>query len=99
MSNKHPTVSPPTTQTHHQEMNRVIAFAAAILNTNEAATYLNVKPTTLEQWRWNGRGPLYVKIGRSVKYRLADLDTFVTERVFTSTTEEQASKREVDNAN
>jgi len=61
------------------------------LRTPEAAIYLNVKPATLEMWRWNGRGPRFVKIGRSVRYRQSDLDAFLAERVFTSTTEAQAA--------
>jgi len=61
------------------------------LKTPEAARYLNVQTATLEQWRWNGRGPRYVKIGRSVRYRTADLEAFLTERIFTSTTEAQAA--------
>lgn len=61
------------------------------LRTTEAAAYLNVQPATLEQWRWNGRGPTFVKIGRSVRYRQTDLDAFINARVFTSTTEAQAA--------
>lgn len=60
------------------------------LTTNQAAQYLNVQPATLEQWRWNGRGPKFVKISRSVRYRLADLEAFLEARVFGSTTEAQA---------
>ena len=59
------------------------------LKTSEAAAYLNVEPTTLEQWRWNGRGPRFVKISRAVRYRLSDLDAFLEARVFSSTTEAQ----------
>lgn len=62
-----------------------------VKNTKEAAAYLNLRPTTLDQWRWSGRGPRFVKIGRSVRYRIADLDAFLAERVYTSTTEAQAA--------
>lgn len=64
---------------------------AHAMKTPEAATYLNVQPATLEQWRWNGRGPRFVKIGRSVRYRIADLEAFLDSRVFASTTEAQAA--------
>ncbi len=60
------------------------------LKTEEAAEFLQVKPATLEQWRWSGKGPLFVKLGRSVMYRKADLDAFIAARVFGSTTEAQA---------
>ncbi|EKE09755.1 MAG: hypothetical protein ACD_16C00113G0002 [uncultured bacterium] len=74
--------SPPTTTPYPS--------VAPTLKTPEAAAYLNVQPATLEQWRWNGRGPRFAKIGRSVRYRQADLDTFLEARVFASTTEAQA---------
>lgn len=64
---------------------------ASTLTTPEAAAYLNIKPATLEQWRWNGRGPRFCKISRSVRYRKIDLDAFLEERVFSSTTEAQAA--------
>jgi excisionase family DNA binding protein len=64
--------------------------APPILRTAEAAAFLNVQPSTLEQWRWNGKGPRFVKIGRSVRYRQSDLDDFLEARVFSSTTEAQA---------
>lgn len=76
MPNKHHTVTP---------------TPAAVLNTLEAAAYLNIRPSTLEQWRWNGRGPRFCKIGRSCRYRVADLDAFLNDRAFVSTTEAQAA--------
>ena len=90
MPKKLPTVLPPPSQTDGQ-INKVIAVVAAALTTTEAANYLNVKPATLEQWRWNGRGPQFCKIGRSCRYRIADLDAFLAERVYKSTTEAQAA--------
>jgi hypothetical protein len=35
-----------------------------------------ISPRTLEQWRWQGRGPRYLKIGGRVVYRLADVEAF-----------------------
>lgn len=60
------------------------------LTTRQAADYLGLKETTLEQWRWSGRGPRFVKLGRVCRYRLADLEAFVETRIFSSTTEAQA---------
>lgn len=42
-----------------------------------AASYLSVKVETLRTWRKQGRGPLYRKLGRCVRYRLSDLFEFV----------------------
>ncbi|ACH40489.1 MAG: hypothetical protein ACD_55C00119G0007 [uncultured bacterium] len=63
----------------------------ALLTTAEAAAYLKQKPSTLEQHRWQGVGCPFVKIGRSVRYRQADLDAFLEARVFSSTTEAQSA--------
>jgi len=59
--------------------------------TEAAAEFLQIKPTTLEQWRWNGKGPRFIKMGRCVRYRLSDLEAFIEGRAFTSTTEAQAA--------
>jgi hypothetical protein len=91
MTKELPPVLPPPAQSDNR-IKKVIAVVAAVLNTPAAAEYIDHQPATLEQWRWNGRGPLFVKIGRSVRYRISDLDAFLAERVFTSTTEAQAAK-------
>lgn len=57
------------------------------LDTLEAARYLKVKPSTLNQWRWNGRGPRFCKIGRLCRYRIADLDAFLEARCVSSTSD------------
>jgi excisionase family DNA binding protein len=47
----------------------------------EAASYLGVSETTLAIWKSTGRYSLPVyKIGRLVKYKKADLDTFIASR-------------------
>lgn len=61
------------------------------LTTKQAAEFLQVKETTLEQWRWNGKGPRFIKLGRCVRYRRTDIETFVEGRTYTSTTEAQAA--------
>jgi len=35
-----------------------------------------ISPRTLEQWRWQGRGPRYLKVGAHVIYRLSDIEAF-----------------------
>ncbi len=63
------------------------------LTTEDAAKFLNVKPSTLEQNRWKGTGPRFVKIGRSVRYRMADLEAYLDANVFNSTTEAQTGRK------
>jgi hypothetical protein len=35
-----------------------------------------ISPRTLDQWRWQGRGPRFLKIGGRVVYRLSDIEAF-----------------------
>ncbi|MDP2805348.1 MAG: helix-turn-helix domain-containing protein [Gallionellaceae bacterium] len=45
---------------------------------SQAAAYLGIKPQTLASWACNHRNAIpFIKIGRSVKYCLADLDAFI----------------------
>ena len=50
-----------------------------------AAAFLAVSPKTLRKWRCVGGGPVFIKVGRAVRYRQSDLDDFVAERARTST--------------
>ena len=48
-----------------------------LLDTGEAAAYLHLSPRTLERYRVTGEGPRFLKLGRRVLYRRADLDTWI----------------------
>ncbi|ACH40466.1 MAG: hypothetical protein ACD_55C00119G0002 [uncultured bacterium] len=60
---------------------------STLLTTREAAEVLRVKESTLHQWRWQGRGPAFVKVGRLVRYRVAEVEAYIAARLFPSTTE------------
>lgn len=70
--------------------------SARLLTSNQAAEYLRCKPQTLRKWRLHGRGPRYVRLGDStaapVAYRITDLEAWIAERVFTSTSQETVSR-------
>ncbi len=52
-----------------------------LLSTPEAAEYVGSQPHTLEVWRSTGRYRVpFVKIGRLVRYRRADLDAWLKSR-------------------
>lgn len=52
-----------------------------LLSREEAAEYLGVSPKTLATWACTKRYPLpVVKLGRAVKYRVADLEKFIESR-------------------
>jgi len=67
----------------------------ALWKTPAAAAYLGIQPSTLEQWRWTGGGPNYLKLGKFVRYRQSDLDDYLVKRVFSSTTEAQAAQGKI----
>ena len=48
-----------------------------LLTTPKAAEYLGLSRNTLNRWRWDGRGPRYLKLGSAVRYRQSDLDAFI----------------------
>lgn len=58
-----------------------------LVDTVEAASQLGWKPNTLEKLRVRGEGPPFVKLGRSVRYRVADLESYVAARIVNSTSE------------
>lgn len=57
------------------------------LNTDEAAKYTGLSRSTLEKARLYGGGPKFMKLGRSVKYRIEDLDAWMNARLVSSTAE------------
>lgn len=49
-----------------------------LLTTQEAADLLRLKKTTLEIWRVQGRGPVFVKLGARVLYERSALEEYAT---------------------
>lgn len=65
---------------------------AVLLNEIQAGRYLGGKATpvsarTLQRWRMEGVGPLFVRIGRLVRYRRTDLDEWLAARIRQSTSD------------
>jgi predicted DNA-binding transcriptional regulator AlpA len=58
-----------------------------IVNTEAAAHLLNVSAVTLAKWRVTGEGPRFLKFGRSVKYRISDLEEWIQDQQRESTAE------------
>lgn len=50
----------------------------ALLSEIQAADFLNLSIRTLQAWRAQGRGPSFVHAGRSIRYRLADLHSWIS---------------------
>ena len=52
-----------------------------LLTRDQAAEYLGIKPQTLAVWATTHRYDLpFIKVGRSVRYRVSDLDAFLEQR-------------------
>jgi len=66
-----------------------------LITGGEAATILRVSLTLLRRWRRQGSGPVFRKLGRTVRYRPNDLSDFVASagRVSTSSTSGSSSGR------
>jgi predicted DNA-binding transcriptional regulator AlpA len=58
-----------------------------LLTPNETATSLGVSLSWLAKARLRGDGPLYVKIGRAVRYRESGIRDYLRARTRTSTSE------------
>lgn len=68
-----------------------------LLSAREAAELLNITEATLRFWRCKGRGPKFLKFGTAkqagVAYYAADIDAWLAERKFASTTEHSEAAR------
>jgi predicted DNA-binding transcriptional regulator AlpA len=49
-----------------------------LLTEKDVAKSLRVSVATVRRWRTHGGGPRFCKIGASVRYRPADVSTFVS---------------------
>ena len=64
-----------------QNLQNLIAAGADLLDEHAAATMLDLSPGTLSVWRSTGRYNLpFLKIGRNVRYRRADLQMWLEAR-------------------
>jgi predicted DNA-binding transcriptional regulator AlpA len=64
-----------------------IAACSNIMRTRDAAAYIGLAESTLEKRRVSGGGPKFIRLGRSIRYRVEDLEAFLAEHVFGSTSE------------
>lgn len=51
-----------------------------LLSNDELARFLGVPPKTLAHWRYLGKGPRFVPIGRYVRYRECDVDSWLAKQ-------------------
>jgi len=67
----------------------MITMEKQLLNQDEAAEFIDIKPQTLAAWRCKGMNDLpFVKVGRAVRYRRSDLEAWMEQRTATCTVTE-----------
>jgi predicted DNA-binding transcriptional regulator AlpA len=69
----------------------VMEIAMTLLTGREAAHVLRLSERTIERLRVNGRGPKFVRINHSIRYRQQDLDAYIAARVVGSTSQERTN--------
>ena len=58
-----------------------------LYNEKETAKLLSLSVKTLQRYRYTGGGPIYVKLGKSVRYKESDIAKYVSVRTRNITTE------------
>jgi predicted DNA-binding transcriptional regulator AlpA len=62
-----------------------------LVTQRQAAEMLCLSERTLERFRVSGSGPKFVRMGKSVRYRLSDVEAWIASRVVGSTSERTAA--------
>lgn len=71
-------ISPPTTT----------SLLDSLITPSTLAERLGTTERSLSEWRITGRGPRFIRVGRSVRYRPEAVDTWLLAQEFASTSEE-----------
>lgn len=75
------------TQKLHTRDTEPSVLGEQLIAENRAATFLCISVRTLQAWRVQGVGPRFCKIGRAVRYRSYDLETWIEARSRSSTSD------------
>jgi excisionase family DNA binding protein len=60
-------------------MTSAVAEPRPLMSPEQAAGYLGVPVLTLTAWRSKRIGPRFYRVGRHVRYRLVDLDAWLSQ--------------------
>lgn len=82
-----------------QVLQRYQGIDPALVDLDEAtaAACLELQPKTLESWRATGKELAFLKIGRSVRYRLADVLACRERNTYQSTRDAMTRNRSIPN--
>ncbi len=70
---------------NNTKMNPTPVNDKRLLNEHEVAEILNISAPTLRKWRWEGKGPQFVKIGHRVAYKVGEIDSYINNNVHENT--------------
>ena len=56
-----------------------------VMTVQQASEYLGLAVSTLNKWRCQGGGPVFIKMGRAVRYRIEDLESYMLKSRLAST--------------
>lgn len=81
-------------QMEHRHTGRILSLSVGtsrnletLFTTPEVAARLGVAEITLRKWRIYGTGPRFIRCGANVRYRAADVESWVSSRTVGSTSE------------
>lgn len=64
-----------------------------LLTTDQLSEELEMSVEALAQWRYRGQGPKFVKEGRWIRYRRADVDQWIEDRIHDRTDHPVSGRR------
>ena len=73
-------------------MNKNLTEPQSLMTERQASAYLAVAVKTLQGWRWRGEGPRFLKLGRAVRYRRAELEAFIEDGLRISTSDRRTEQ-------
>jgi hypothetical protein len=52
---------------------------AALISGRELSREFGIPERTLDQWRYLGRGPRFIRVGRHIRYRRTDIEAWLAD--------------------
>lgn len=59
----------------------LVSIEQSLLTQRETSRVLHISQRTLQKWRSEGRGPRWLRVGRRIWYRPADIEEWLDEQV------------------
>jgi predicted DNA-binding transcriptional regulator AlpA len=66
------TIAPPQSEAAERA-----STSSDLIDEPALAARLGVSRSTLQSWRYAGRGPCFIKLGRMIRYRTSDVDAYL----------------------